>query len=906
MPTLILKLMALSGVITAGCFAVWKANAELVPVEAASSSEFTEIGSEPETRGPFARTSAQEIAAASEAESRPVETESVSESADAASSLPVPREEDSPQHTSDEMASADLGALALADHAFAHAAGEGAETETQTVRPQNMPAEFHNAAEEDVEPVIEEDVSSAADVVGHVGEVTSPPEAGVSSREALERQDRANQSRAAQSQPEGRVRLGSATRPAKTYGPGTLRHFPTEAGTPALLPTRNLPQPNLHSDQANRSRETRQGVVQANAEIDDAGEAAFGTVPATGPLEPGHLPADTATDGGPDEYLDNNRAPEVRSSPALRTRTQPGATIGTSQPADNPGGHPFETDPATEGGYSTEPAVTEEFPVNTTTPAGRSRGSGGANDPTPISSFETDGQDTDRPAIPSDEESVDDNSSLQPHIAQPQTGTAFPSSIPRKTITPDMLIGDGVVDDQHLAPSQQPQVRVEKRVQAEADVGVEFIYEIIVQNVGDVTAHQVVVEERIPKGCKMLKSNPVARLGTDRVLRWQLDDLPAGQTKTIKVQVLPLEPGSVGSVATVRFAAEVSSKTIVTAPTLSLSIKHPKEVAIGETVTIKFVITNTGNGIARNATLRALLQPGLEHPEGLDIEQDPWSLAPGQSKEIDLVLTARDAARYTPSVVVVANGVEQENRTLELTVIESRLSLHREGHARRFVNRPAEFVTTVTNQSAEVMKGVVITERLPDGVTPVGEMGKVRWNPKDRTVQWMVSELGPGQYSDLKLTVVSARAGQLAGKIEAVDSVGHRAELPTQLEVEGFTALTLDFQGDGRAVAVGEQVSMRVTVGNKGTAPAKNVQAVFEIPSQMAFVDAKGPGAFQREGNLITFSELDELDANSTQTYDIVLTAAQTGTPTVSVELASAERPQPVRQEEIVTITPAP
>jgi len=84
---------------------------------------------------------------------------------------------------------------------------------------------------------------------------------------------------------------------------------------------------------------------------------------------------------------------------------------------------------------------------------------------------------------------------------------------------------------------------------------------------------------------------------------------------------------------------------------------------------------------------------------------------------------------------------------------------------------------------------------------------------------------------------------------------------------------------------------------------------MFEVPRQMTFVDAKavnstGPVKFTKEGNFVTFAELDELGPNATQTYDIVLVAAEEGTPSVRVDLSSAERPEPVRQEEAVTITP--
>ena len=99
---------------------------------------------------------------------------------------------------------------------------------------------------------------------------------------------------------------------------------------------------------------------------------------------------------------------------------------------------------------------------------------------------------------------------------------------------------------------------------------------------------------------------------------------------------------------------------------------------------------------------------------------------------------------------------------------------------------------------------------------------------------------------------------------------------------------------------------MRVTVGNRGSAPAKQVQALFELPPQMTFVAAKGSDNITatQEGNLVTFAVLDELLPNSNQTYDIVLIAAQEGRPLVEVELLSTDLPESIHQQESVTITP--
>ena len=865
MPTVILKLLALSGVISAGCFAVWKANTELQPIETADPTQFTALEGEAKDG----------VGLGGQPISQSVGSRTIDE----------------------ETELADDKSLALADPAFSR----NAITEDEPT-PRGMPAAFPTEQEE---PALTSEAPEQTE-----------PEPDVASLEVLEK--------AEASVPAARVRTpGGAAAKTSALDPSSLRKLQAEVGAPALIRIPNS------AASTGVSRSSAPGRVIA-ASADDLAQSEPTPEAAEGPAAPGDLSEQAedsqivtaANEVGAEETGDQPLGAggpgELTIPPAGRTRPAPGAV----EEEENP----FDTQ-APE--LTTEPEAVEQPQPAEMDPTDNPFGNRDRSSiPTPVGQDEPETT-IDEPATlpvppnqrpvrtPKNTHAIDET--LDP---TPTDRSTIPTKVlPPRSVTPDMLSGDATIDDPLMSPTQQPQLRIEKRAQPEAEVGEKFVYEIIVKNVGAAPAQYVVVEERIPKGCDMKRSVPQATIGRTKTLSWNLGTLAPNAEKVIRVEVVPTEAGPIGSVATVRFAAQVATRTVVTAPTLSLSIQHPPEVAVGEVVPVKFTITNKGTGIARKASLRAVLEQGLVHPAGLDIDKELGTLAPGEAKEIELKLTASQPGPFAPTVAIYTNGIdkadgagysggiEQENRTLKLSVIESRLTLTREGHVRRFVNRPADFVTTVKNHSVETMKNVRITEQLPVGVTPVGEAGKFRWNPEDRTVSWLVSELRPGDHSDLRLSVVSARAGMLQGKVQAVSDSGYSAELPTELEVQGFASLTLDFQGDGKAVAVGDQVSMRVTVGNKGSAPAKQVQAMFELPPQMKFVAAtgegdQGPVKFTEDGKYVTFDPVHELAPNEKQTFDIVLIAAEEGTSRVGVELLSTDLPQSLHQQEPVTITP--
>lgn len=857
----ILKVLALSGVISAGCFAVWKANSELAPADAAAS-QFTSLPGEPDDT----------IGLGGEPISKP---------------------------KSEGDAQADDRALAQFD--FAQDTGEEEPAPTR-----EMPPAFPTTEQSEPDIAPEPTVSD--------------PEPGVAALDLLEEEEARS---ARQPSP---IRAASAEVGAAPASPA-VKQLPVRAGAPVLLP----PPTSSPSAAAPRTR-TPSRIVPANAEDLDT---------TTGQDNPPALPDNLIPEDI--EAVDNAAAsslPEIRSRssvPQPRSAQEgmqisPARTRGSSIPESDPmqdQSEPAEENPFpalnSEAGPDTsgqqEPAAEEEEVVNPFAP--RTRASSIPATPTEP------GLEPEPTALPDEvaPSRLAPNTPAQfspPPGRQPartptinhSVGEAVEpgsepekTSIPSRNISENLLIGEGTIDDPAITPTKQPQIRVEKRAQAEAEIGEKMVYEIIVQNVGQVAAKAVVVEERIPKGTRMERSQPQAKLGRDKVLHWELGTMDPGAQKVIKVEVTPLEAGPIGSVATVRFGAEVATKTVVTAPTLSLSVEHPQEVAMGEQVPIRFVVTNTGTGTAKNVKLRTKLQEGLQHKAGLDLDKKLGTLAPGQSQKVDLSVTAAEEGRFAPVVIVTTgegnNEFEQENRTLDLNVIQSRLTLSRDGHVRRFVNRPAEFTTRVMNHSIDAMKDVRITETLPVGVVPVGEMTKYRWNPETRTVQWTVSQLGPGQYSDLKLNVVSERAGELEGKVEAVAANGQRAELPTMLEVAGFPALKVDIHGEDKPVAVDEQVSMRVTISNKGSAPATSVTALFELPREMTLISAEGPVQYTQEGKLVTFAALQELAPNEKQTFDIVLAAAEEGSTSVAVDVYSDDRKDdPVRQEEAVTIIP--
>lgn len=148
----------------------------------------------------------------------------------------------------------------------------------------------------------------------------------------------------------------------------------------------------------------------------------------------------------------------------------------------------------------------------------------------------------------------------QPLPTQPESrepaGPTGPSSIPLTRqpvessitrVSPDAmeLVGDAVPDRNAPAGPQQPELKIEKLAPPQAVLGEPVIYEILIRNVGNSTARDVIVEDRIPRGATLTGTKPRAEL-IDRRLTWRLGSMEPGQEESIKIRVIPTEPGEIG------------------------------------------------------------------------------------------------------------------------------------------------------------------------------------------------------------------------------------------------------------------------------------------------------------------------------------------------------------------------
>jgi uncharacterized repeat protein (TIGR01451 family) len=472
----------------------------------------------------------------------------------------------------------------------------------------------------------------------------------------------------------------------------------------------------------------------------------------------------------------------------------------------------------------------------------------------------------------------------------------LPAIDPETPSTVNPLIGTGDADPAISRSPQSPELKIEKIAPTEAVLGEPLVYSIIVRNVGGSPARDVTVEDRIPRGAQLEGTIPQAFLNEGK-LSWSLGTLPPGEERKIQLKVVPLEPGQIGSVATVSFAAAVSASITITAPKLTIKMEGPSEVTMGEQLTYRMTLKNLGQGIAKSVYLRAILPPGLKHPGGNDLEYEAGAIPPGGEKIIDLTVIPEREGVMTPVAQVSNDGKTHAETRADVNVLKSRLELVRTGPENRFVGRPAACITQVINRSTAPLLAITVQEKLPQGLELAGIPQGGQWDPRSRLITWTIPQLGPGETHTLQTEVAASTAGEMPGSLIAVDNAGNRAELETLMHVKGFAELDIDVSTPQKTVMKGERVSVRMSVKNEGTAAARDVHAKLILGQGLQFVAAHGPVDYQINGSQVQFASLEAIPVGAEQTFDVSFIANEPGSTKVTMQLENADYEEPLLRD---------
>ncbi len=158
-----------------------------------------------------------------------------------------------------------------------------------------------------------------------------------------------------------------------------------------------------------------------------------------------------------------------------------------------------------------------------------------------------------------------------------------------------------------------------------------------------------------------------------RAILWEMGTLRPGAETTVMMELMPVEEGDIGSIATVTFEAAASARTLVTRPQLTLEHTTTREVLVGEEVVFNIKLSNPGTGAATNVFIEENVPTGLQHFNGSELEYQIGTIRPGESRMLELTLKADQAGLVRNVLHARADGNVAVEDSCELEVVSPEL-----------------------------------------------------------------------------------------------------------------------------------------------------------------------------------------------------------------------------------------
>jgi uncharacterized repeat protein (TIGR01451 family) len=338
-------------------------------------------------------------------------------------------------------------------------------------------------------------------------------------------------------------------------------------------------------------------------------------------------------------------------------------------------------------------------------------------------------------------------------------------------------------------------------------------------------------------------------------------------------------------------------KTHCTMPQLAIRMTAPSEVMVGAQQHVKIEIRNPGSGDATGVMLFENVPPNVKHVAGPTLEFEIGTLHAGETRELDLVLTAEKAGKVTNTLTARAQGNLQVQQQVDFEVIAPGLTVAVQGPDRRYLERPATYEVSVQNPGTAPAHDVQIVTKLPKGMRFVKANNMGEYDATTHAVYWSIAELPKGEKGTVELTAMPTEPGQQTLQVES-RAQGLADKTQRDILVEGLAAIKFDVKALEDPIEVGGETGYEIRVLNQGTKAATNVQVTAELPSGLKLISAEGETQHRAEQNRLVFEPLQQLAPKADTVFRIRAQGLQPGDQRIVVEVKTDDLQNPIRREE--------
>ena len=434
--------------------------------------------------------------------------------------------------------------------------------------------------------------------------------------------------------------------------------------------------------------------------------------------------------------------------------------------------------------------------------------------------------------------------------------------------------------------SSAPSIRVEVVGTDAMTVGKDSRFRFTAINMGRLPANGLKVRIALPMWVKLSAADGSAgeiktetNNQTSRDVIWHLDWLPSGARETLDCDLRP-EVNEPFDLAVDWRLASVSavSRIEVQQPELELTVAGPSDVNLGDSKIYKIIISNLGNGDAENVAVS--LGPGATGANG----QQLGTIRAGESEELEVELTAREAGEMEIQATVVADGgVRQENSIL-IRVRSADLKVELAAPRLKYAGTVATYLVRITNEGDATASDVVGSVSLPSDANYLGGITGAT-TTADR-LDWRIGNLEAGDERTFKVRCQLNSDGENQFAVQVRDDNDLTSIQTAVTQVKALADLKLSVNDPAGPTPVGEEAVYEIKLVNRGSKAAQNINIVAQFSEGIEPTEALGQTAEIVPGQVI-FDAIEELGPGDTIMVKVIAVAADEGNHRFRAEIRS-------------------
>lgn len=464
----------------------------------------------------------------------------------------------------------------------------------------------------------------------------------------------------------------------------------------------------------------------------------------------------------------------------------------------------------------------------------------------------------------------------------------------------------------------EPKIGLTVNAPPAAGPGSAFPVAVVLDNAGGVESKDARVKVQLSDGATLERSEPPpSRTEAGGILVFDLPPVAGKARQEIALQVVPARTGSVTVTAdaatTDGLQATNRAVTRIEPGKLHLVLEAPPAALAGERIPFKIALTNAGAAPAHNVTVWAQYDAGLSHPSPQNpVELAAGTIAPGQTRVLDLPLVAKQSGRFGLRANATGDGklaASAEPVTVEVRRAELAVSATTPKIA--YLNQEFAGTITVQNNGDATVSAVNVRATIPAEIRAKSAEDGGLVGPG--AIEWKLPELRAGEKKALRFTAEAARLTDratvsvvvLGDATSGTRTVGDPVEVKSEAAVAiiGTPAIVLELATPPGVIDVGKRAAFQVRVKNQGTVSARNIEVSALAPAEFRAIRGSGSTEGRIDaGGRIVFPAVEELRPGQTLTFTLELEAVQAGDARIRAEVKAAHLTRPLQEEQAARI----